>query len=143
VKLLQSLLLAFLLCSNVFSQNNSPFIEVTDSQGLNDILVDCDYPVDANRCFVLEANYTIINETTSYDVNTIPFTALTGLTNETLISVSGDDKWSSVLQIPFDFCFYNEGYNQFIAGDNGIISFNTALALGDSQYFATKWINAN
>ena len=125
------------------SSQTSPQIEITDTQGLTDILVDCSYPVDANRCFVLQANYTVINETTSYAVNTIPYTALAGLTNETLITISADDKWSDVIQIPFDFCFYDQGYNQFIAGDNGIITFNTALALGDSQYFAGSIPNAS
>ncbi|WP_044403370.1 T9SS type B sorting domain-containing protein [Lacinutrix sp. Hel_I_90] len=127
----------------LLAQNNSPFIEITDSQGLDDILVDCDYPVDGNRCFVLEANYTIINETTSYEVSQIPFNNLTGLTNETLVNISGDDKWSAVLPIPFDFCFYTEGYNQLLIGDNGIISFNSALALADSPYFAGTIPNAS
>mgnify|MGYP001080907447 CR=1 FL=1 len=128
-----------IVCCTFFytnGQSTLPNIEVTDNQGLNNILVDCNYPLDANRCFVLQANYTVINETTSYNVNAIPFTNLNGLTNETLVSISGDDKWSDVLPIPFDFCFYNEGYSDLIIGDNGIISFNTALALGDSPYFA-------
>ncbi|XMO86269.1 T9SS type B sorting domain-containing protein [Algibacter sp. AS12] len=126
-----------------FSQDNSPYIEVTDSQGGDAVFVDCDYPVDADRCFDLEANYTIISETTSYEVNAIPFTNLTGLTNETLISISGDDKWSAVLPMPFDFCFYTEGYNQLLIGDNGIISFNTTLALADSPFFAGSIPNAS
>ncbi len=121
MKLNKYFLLLFFAPLFIFSQSNTPFIEVTDSQGLNDILMDCDYPVDADRCFVLEANYTVINETTSYEVSLIPFVNLTGLTNETLVTVSGDDKWSSVLQLPFDFCFYNEGYSDFILGDNGIV----------------------
>ncbi|MBB5268312.1 T9SS type B sorting domain-containing protein [Algibacter amylolyticus] len=126
-----------------FSQDNSPYIEVTDSQGGDAVFVDCDYPVNADRCFELEANYTVISETTSYEVNAIPFTNLTGLTNETLVSISGDDKWSAVLSMPFDFCFYTEGYNQLLIGDNGIISFNTALALADSPFFAGSIPNAS
>lgn len=137
-------LVVFLIFTLVASaQNNSPFIEITDTQGQNNIFVDCDYPVDENRCFVLEANYTTIYETTSYEVNSIPFNNLTGLTNETLVSISGDDKWSDVLTIPFDFCFYSEGYNELLIGDNGIISFNTTLALSDSPYFAGTIPNAS
>jgi hypothetical protein len=41
----------------LLTQTNSPFIEITDSQELDDILVDCDYPVDRDRGFALEANY--------------------------------------------------------------------------------------
>ena len=119
----------------LFSQN-TPFIEVTDSQGRDDILVDCDYPVDADRCFVLEANYTVINETTSYAVNSIPFATLSGLTNETSVSISRDDTWSGILPLPFDFCYYDNGYSDLIIGDNGIISFNTSLANADSPYLA-------
>jgi len=143
MRLLTKLLI---VCCTFFytnGQSTLPNIEVTDNQGLNNILVDCDYPLDANRCFVLQANYTVINETTSYNVNTIPFTNLSGLTNETIVSISGDDKWSSALQLPFDFCFYNEGHSEFLIGDNGIITFNTALALGDSPYFAGTIPNAS
>ncbi|WP_405573130.1 T9SS type B sorting domain-containing protein [Winogradskyella sp. Asnod2-B02-A] len=126
----------FLVPSALIAQNSSPFIEITDTQGLDDILVDCDYPVDANRCFILEANYTIISETTSYEVTSIPFNNLTGLTNETIVNIDGDDKWSAALAIPFDFCFYTEGYNELLIGDNGIISFNSNAALADSPFFA-------
>ncbi|WP_344714577.1 T9SS type B sorting domain-containing protein [Winogradskyella damuponensis] len=126
----------FLFPYALIAQNSSPFIEITDSQGIDDILVDCDYPVDANRCFSLEANYTIISETTSYEVTSIPFNTLTGLTNETTVNIHGDDKWSAVLPIPFDFCFYTEGYNELLIGDNGIISFNSNAALADSPFFA-------
>ena len=114
----------------------TPTVEITDVNGLpDDILVDCDYPVDANRCFVLEANYTELYETTSYEVTSIPYTSLTGLTNETIItSITADDKWSDIRTIPFDFCFYNNVYNQLIIGDNGIVSFNTILAGDDSPY---------
>ena len=113
-----------------------PTVQITDINGLpNDILVDCDYPVDANRCFVLEANYTELKETTSYAVSSIPYVDLAGLSNETLItSIDSDDKWSDIRTIPFDFCFYNEVYNQLIIGDNGIVSFNTILAGDDSAY---------
>ena len=129
-------LLFYFLLFKIIALSQTPTVEITDPSGSpNDILVDCDYPVDANRCFVLDANYTELYETTSYAVNAIPYTTLAGLTNETLItSITGDDKWSDVLQIPFEFCFYNEVYTDFIAGDNGLISFNTSLAGNDSAY---------
>ncbi|WP_405296877.1 T9SS type B sorting domain-containing protein [Algibacter sp. Ld11] len=139
----RSLLISLILPTILFSQNITPSIEISDAGGLTDILVDCDYPTDADRCFVLQANYTTIYETTSYEVNSIPFTNLSGLTNENSVTVSADDKWSSVLPLPFDFCFYNEGFNSFILGDNGLISFNTTLALADSPYFSGSLPNSS
>ncbi len=126
---------------NNFSQ--TPTIEIVDDLGANTILIDCDYPVDINRCFDLNANYTSINATTSYAVNAITFQNLSGLTNETLVSIASDDKWSDVLQLPFEFCFFDEIKTDFIISDNGVISFNTNLALTDSPYSPGTLPNAS
>jgi gliding motility-associated-like protein len=142
MKLMPFFVILVLFPFSVFTQT-TPSIEVTDSLGNTDILVDCDYPVDINRCFDLQANHTIINETTTYTVNSIPYVNLSGLTNETLVSIAADDKWSGVLQLPFDFCFFDENNTDFIIGDNGIISFDTNLALADSPYSAGSLPNGS
>jgi hypothetical protein len=91
--------------------------------GAPPIQVDCD---EAVQCRTLEASFTPINQTTSYDVENIPFNPpyqFSCLANP--ISVNVDDVWSPRITLPFRFCFYGSDYNQVIVGSNGVISFNT------------------
>lgn len=44
------------------------------------------------------------------------------------ITITSDDLWSGIVNIPFDFCFFNNVYNQCVVGSNGLLSFNTANA---------------
>ncbi|MEJ6686704.1 MAG: gliding motility-associated C-terminal domain-containing protein [Crocinitomicaceae bacterium] len=52
------------------------------------------------------------------------------LDNPTVIPTLTDDSWSAAVNIGFDFTFYNNTYNQFAIGSNGIISFNIGNANG-------------
>ncbi|MEX2483387.1 MAG: SprB repeat-containing protein, partial [Brumimicrobium sp.] len=42
----------------------------------------------------------------------------------------GDDDFTGVINLGFDFDFYGNTYNQIIVGDNGVLSFNVANANG-------------
>jgi len=138
-----SSLILFLTASFLYAQNTTPFIEITDSNDSDNILIDCNYPLDADRCFTLQANFTTILETTDYSVESIPFSPPTALTNETLVNITEDDTWGQALPLPFNFCFYNQGYDELIIGDNGIISFNQALAFGDNAFSAATIPNSS
>jgi gliding motility-associated-like protein len=48
-----------------------------------------------------------------------------------------DDAFTSVINIGFNFDFYGNSYNQLIAGDNGIVSFNISQANGYCSWVAT------
>lgn len=121
-----------------------PFINITDVNGNEEILVDCDYPVDDDRCFVLKADYTVINETTSYGVSAIDYQdPISGLTNDAIVNVGGDDVWSSVLNLPFTFCFFNDSFDQFVLGDNGVITFDTSVADLESQFIRSQIPSGN
>ena len=85
-------------------------------------------PIDCNStsgCVDLEATYLDLGETTSYIVEPIaynpPFT-FTGLANT--VSVNTDDVWSPTVNLPFDFCFYGNTYNQCLVSSNGVITFD-------------------
>ncbi|WP_281764748.1 fibronectin type III domain-containing protein, partial [Neptunitalea lumnitzerae] len=39
-----------------------------------------------------------------------------------------DDRYSSVLNMTFDFCYFGNTYNQIVVGANGVVSFDTSLA---------------
>lgn len=41
-----------------------------------------------------------------------------------------DDRWSDVIDLTFDFCFFGNTYNQMVIGANGLLSFDTSQANG-------------
>ena len=91
--------------------------------------------ISPSGCVDLEATYLDLGETTSYIVEPIAYNppfSFSGLANP--VSVNTDDVWSPVVNLPFDFCFYGNTYNQCVIGSNGILTFNTALAGGSSGY---------
>ncbi len=133
-------------CFNLHSQDNTaiPFIEITDATNQKEVFVDCDYPTDTNRCFVLNATYTDIKQTTSYSVATIPYkNPILGTSNGTIVNVGDDDVWSTVQDLPFSFCFYNDGYDQLVLGDNGVITFDLTVATSESQYIKSQLPSGN
>jgi len=80
----------------------------------------------ASTCVDLEATYLPIGETTNYTVQAIAYAPpyqFNCLRNP--VSVNVDDKWSPVINLPFDFCFYGNNYNQCLIGSNGVITFDT------------------
>jgi hypothetical protein len=86
-------------------------------------------------CTDLEATYLDLGNTTNYIVEPIAYNpprGYSGLANP--VSVNTDDVWSPVVNLPFNFCFYGNTYNQCVIGSNGILSFNTALAGTSSGY---------
>jgi len=87
----------------------------------NDITLDC------NNCQTLTANYTQTRATNAYLITPIPYNPLP-YTTGTIYNIAVDDRWSNVVTLPFEFCFFNQTYTQYVIGTNGIISFNTSYA---------------
>lgn len=80
----------------------------------------------ASTCVDLEATYLDLGETTNYIVEPIAYNppfAFNGLANP--VSVNTDDVWSPIVNLPFDFCFYGNTYDQCLIGSNGVITFDT------------------
>ena len=75
-------------------------------------------------CTDLKAIYTDIKETTSYTVSSLPYQALYSYGGGTQLDASSDDKWSPIVTLPFDFCFYGHTYNRMLVGSNGVITFD-------------------
>ncbi len=61
------------------------------------------------------------NQTTNYNVTTIPYVAQTNTGN--LVTLS-DDSQQGPFNIGFNFCFFGQTYTQFWVGSNGWISFS-------------------
>jgi len=124
------LLSAFVLTSAIaFSQPGCPGVNAG-----NDITLPCNQP-----CTNITANpVQTSGQTTTYTVASIPYAPPYAYNAGTPILVNIDDRWSSVINLPFTFCFYGNTYNTIIAGSNGVISFNTADAGGYCDWSFTE-----
>lgn len=88
----------------------------------------------ATPCATLNANPLATGLTNTYSVSSIPYNPPYPYSTGTPISVGTDDVWSSLITLPFTFCFYGNSYTQIVAGSNGVISFNAAYASGYCPY---------
>ena len=79
-------------------------------------------------CTDLTASLLETGATTSYAVSSVPYTPPFSFTGGTSIFIGIDDQWSNIVNLPFNFCFYGNSYNQLIIGANGLISFNISMA---------------
>ena len=89
----------------------------------------------ASTCVDLEATYLDLGNTTTYTVQSIPYAPpyqFNCLANP--VSVNDDDVWSPAVNLPFNFCFYGNSYNQCTIGSNGILSFDMTNAGTSSGY---------
>jgi gliding motility-associated-like protein len=66
------------------------------------------------------------NQTTNYNVATIPYVAQTN--NGTNLTMS-DDSQQGPFNIGFNFCFFGQTYTQFYVGSNGWISFSAGQSI--------------
>ncbi len=83
------------------------------------------------ECRTLEANFSPVPSTTGYAASSIPYCPYpfidpdptTAPVYNVVNITSGDDFWSDVIPLPFNFCFYGQNYTQCNAGTNGLITF--------------------
>ncbi len=85
-----------------------------------DIELDCEQP-----CTNLSATFLQTGVTTSYEVSPLEYQPPFPTTGGTEVSVFIDDKWSNIIPLPFDFCFYGGTYSEMLIGSNGVITFDT------------------
>ena len=79
------------------------------------------------NCTTLTATPFQVGSTTSYGVSAIPYTPFS-FNAGTSVPLGQDDYWGSVINLPFNFCFFGHVYNQAVVGANGIVTFNTYRA---------------
>ncbi len=70
------------------------------------------------------------NDINGYSVISVPFNPPVAFDTGIPIQSNIDDRWSFVIHLPFQFCFYGNKYNDLIIGSNGVISFDIANAGG-------------
>lgn len=89
-------------------------------------------PCSSGECIELKAQYSNVGATTDYVVSTIPFCSTLDTEPVTspgcicgTVNATGDDSYSSVITLPFDFSFYGICYNKVLIGTNGVVTFDT------------------
>ncbi len=89
-----------------------------------DLFIDCE-----TFCIDLVADYIALPnlDTTSYIIQG-PLCDVPPVTGGTPTNLTIDDVWSGEIALPFEFNFYGNSYTSVVAGANGQLSFNAALA---------------
>jgi hypothetical protein len=89
------------------------------------------YSLTCGQCITLNGETNIINTNgNDYNVYSIPYNPVCPYNSGTPILVNIDDRWSSIINLPFSFNFYGNNYTQLICGSNGVISFDVQNAGG-------------
>lgn len=105
--------------------NSSPTGCPEIDAGLDITLPEC---YDPCTNITLEAEFFETGATTSYSVCGINYAPPYPYNTGTAIFINQDDVYGGVVNLPFNFCFYGNTYNQIVVGANGLVSFNTAYA---------------
>jgi hypothetical protein len=118
------------------------FAQVSPVTPLLGVSIQAPQPVcSPGNCTELLATYNVPKATTDYTVESMVYSTSFPFTGGTVIPGSaGDDLWSPVFTLPFNFCFYGNNYNQVLIGSNGVISFNlTGWGIGTNGYQFCPW----
>ncbi len=107
-----------ILNSGFYSQSGCPSIDLGA-----DTIVDCGV-----SCINLSAEVFETGSSNTYEVSSIAYNPATSFNGGTSIFVGLDDTWSDVIQLPFNFCFFGNTYNELIVGANGLITFDVSFA---------------
>lgn len=116
-----------------------PNLVATDTNGSNPAVTSCGVVGSVD----LEASYLLLGDPSDYSVSSIAYSPpyqFDCLANQ--FSTFNDDTWSPVVNIPFDFCFYDNvaanAFSQFQATANGAMSFDT-YAAGSNCGYINDW----
>ena len=123
----------FFIATLIFSITSYSQISIIDQD------INC-----STGCSDLTINFNQSSQTSNYDVESIPFNPpsnFNGLPNQ--IFLNTDDLWSGVVNLPFDFNFFNSNYNELLVGANGVLSFNTTYANTSNDWAFTEELPNN
>ena len=119
-RLLRLLIAAFFYPGALYSQN-------CISTGVNGSVINLSC---SQVCSDLNFQVPHLKATTAYTLATIPYNPFpyTSASGTELTLLYQDDEYSSVVNIPFNFCFYGASYPSFVVGSNGLITFDISNA---------------
>ena len=85
-----------------------------------DVNLDCTQP-----CTDLTASIIgLPSQNTSSYIIADPVCPLPPISGGTVTSIDADDEWSNAINLPFEFTYYENTYNQIVVGGNGQVSFD-------------------
>ncbi len=87
------------------------------------VVLDC-----GETCTQLDASFLATGATTDYNVESITYNPPFSFTGGTRLFVGEDDVYSDAINLPFNFCFYGNTYNQIAVGANGVVTFDMSWA---------------
>lgn len=137
-----NILLFYVLLASIFVTSNKSLAQLSGCANIDvgsDLNFEC-----IDSCVTLEAEVVEVGLTTQYEVTSIPPNPPYPYDQGTTIFVGQDDTFSDVVPLPFDFCFFENNYNEIIVGANGVLSFDVGLAGGNCAWqFDQSMPNSN
>lgn len=82
----------------------------------------------------LTIDYAETRKTNDYVIESIPFNPPFPLFGEETTELNAATTWSSVIDLGFDFCFYDQTYNKALLSPNGAITFSIADVVPGGRY---------
>lgn len=92
----------------------------------NVVISEVDPICNEGDCVTLSAGFLRTGETTQYAVSPIEYAPPFPFVGGSYISLEGDDDWSDIINLGFDFCFFGNSYNKALITDNGALTFSIA-----------------
>lgn len=93
-------------------------------------------------CVDIAARYLYTGNTDSYSVQPVAYLPLPYNTGAPIL-VNIDDTWSSMIRLPFSFCFFGRIFDSIIVGSNGCVSFDVSNANGFNTWTISGPLPAN
>ncbi|QYJ68987.1 choice-of-anchor J domain-containing protein [Flavobacterium litorale] len=117
---------------SIFAPPGCAAVEVLDELTLEIIVPNSEVSLcpEDEACYELSANYYQLKGTDSYAVESIDYAPPYPFLGGTELNVNTDDIWSPVVDLPFEFCFYGETYNEAKVGSNGVVQFGENMTDG-------------
>ncbi|MCS4240475.1 gliding motility-associated-like protein [Myroides gitamensis] len=84
--------------------------------------------------FTLGASYYDILKTNKYKVDPIEYRPPFPFKGGDAIELTTDDRWSDIIDLGFDFCFYGNSYDKILINTNGTISFSIKNVVPGGRY---------
>ncbi|MGD0712062.1 MAG: hypothetical protein ABR968_12895, partial [Bacteroidales bacterium] len=99
-------------------------VDIEAQPGCPSVSAGTDQTICNGSCANLVATPFATGASTSYNVSSIPYSPPASYNSGTPILIGIDDRWSNVINLPFNFCFFGNVYTQIVVGSNEIISFD-------------------
>ena len=98
---------------------------------------------EENYVLNLEANFdpTTFKETTTYQVESIDYNPPFPYTGGVVMDPYTNQSWSSIINFPFQFCFFGNSYNEALVSQNGVMTFTINDTIDPWNYLPNQGAN--